>query len=66
VLHRQDLNPEVADIVLHSTWDTQASMHVFNDGAGLPEAKSRNCCTRMSIAVLNISLSICVGSPRMR
>jgi HMP-PP phosphatase len=48
VLHRQDLNPEVADIVLHSTWDTQASMHVFNDGAGLPEAKSRNCCTRMS------------------
>lgn len=32
VLHRQDLNPEVADIVLHSTWDTQASIHVFNDG----------------------------------
>lgn len=31
VLHRQDLNPEVADIVLHSTWDTQASVHVFND-----------------------------------
>ena len=31
VLHRQDLNPEVADIVLHSTWDTRASVHVFND-----------------------------------
>ena len=31
VLHRQDLDPEVADIVLHSTWDTQASVHVFND-----------------------------------
>ncbi|HDS9360034.1 TPA: HMP-PP phosphatase [Enterobacter cancerogenus] len=32
VLHRADLNPEVADIVLHSAWDTQASVHVFNDG----------------------------------
>ena len=31
VLHRQDLSPEVADIVLHSAWDTQASIHVFND-----------------------------------
>ncbi len=30
-LHRQDLDPQVADIVLHSTWDTQASIHVFND-----------------------------------
>lgn len=42
VLHRQDLNPEVADIVLHSTWDTQASVHVFNDqgwftGSEIPE-----------------------------
>jgi len=42
VLHRQDLNPEVADIVLHSTWDTQASLHVFNDngwftGREIPE-----------------------------
>lgn len=42
VLHRQDLNPEVADIVLRSTWDTQASVHVFNDqgwftGSEIPE-----------------------------
>lgn len=42
VLYRQDLNPEVADIVLHSTWDTQASIHVFNDrgwftGSDIPE-----------------------------
>ena len=42
VLHRQDLSPEVADIVLHSTWDTQASVHVFNDegwftGREIPE-----------------------------
>ena len=42
VLHRRDLNPEVADIVLHSTWDTQASVHVFNDdgwftGSEIPE-----------------------------
>ena len=31
VLHRQDLDPNVADIVLHQKWDTTASMHVFND-----------------------------------
>ena len=31
-LYRQDLNPEVAEDVLHSRWDTRASMHVFNDG----------------------------------
>ncbi len=31
VLHRQDLDPAVAERVLHSTWDTRASIHVFND-----------------------------------
>lgn len=31
VLHRQDLAPDVAEQVLHSKWDTQASMHAFND-----------------------------------
>lgn len=42
VLHRSDLSPEIADLVLHSTWDTRASMHVFNDsgwitGKEMPE-----------------------------
>jgi len=42
VLHRQDLDPAVAEIVLHQHWDTQASMHVFNDngwftGQEIPE-----------------------------
>lgn len=42
VLHRQDLDPAVAEIVLHQRWDTQASMHVFNDngwftGQEIPE-----------------------------
>ncbi|PSS52985.1 HMP-PP phosphatase [Leclercia sp. 29361] len=31
VLYRQDLAPDVAEQVLHTTWDTQASIHVFND-----------------------------------
>lgn len=31
VLHRQDLDPAVAQIVLQQKWDTRASMHVFND-----------------------------------
>lgn len=31
VLHRQDLAPDVAELVLHSIWETSASMHVFND-----------------------------------
>lgn len=66
VLHRQDLNPEVADIVLHSTWDTQASVTFLTIKAGLPEAKSPSYCMRMSIAVLNIRLSICAGSPPTR
>ncbi len=37
VLHRSDLDPEVADLVLHSHWDTQASMHVFNDSGWLTD-----------------------------
>ncbi|WP_342321861.1 HMP-PP phosphatase [Kosakonia sp. BYX6] len=37
VLYRQDLNPEVAEIVLHSKWDTQASIHVFNDSGWLTD-----------------------------
>ncbi len=31
-LYRRDLAPEAAEAVLHGKWDTQASMHVFNDG----------------------------------
>ncbi|BDH46809.1 HMP-PP phosphatase [Salmonella enterica subsp. enterica serovar Choleraesuis] len=31
LLHSDDLAPEVAEIVLHSHWDTSASLHVFND-----------------------------------
>lgn len=31
LLHRQDLDPEVAELILHSKLDTQASIHVFND-----------------------------------
>ena len=31
VLHQRDLDPEVAEYLLHSRWDTRASMHVFND-----------------------------------
>lgn len=30
-LYREDLAPEIAHLVLHSYWDTQASLHVFND-----------------------------------
>ncbi|TCW15177.1 HMP-PP phosphatase [Raoultella sp. BIGb0138] len=31
-LHRSDLDPGVAEVVLHRRWETAASMHVFNDG----------------------------------
>lgn len=31
LLHSQDLSPAVAETVLHSHWETQASAHVFND-----------------------------------
>ena len=42
VMHRSDLSPDVAEQVLHSHWDTQASVHVFNDngwftGREIPE-----------------------------
>lgn len=37
VLHRQDLSPAVAEQVLHSHWDTRASMHVFNDSGWLTD-----------------------------
>ncbi|MDF3007929.1 MAG: cof [Enterobacter kobei] len=35
LLHRQDLSPDVAEQVIHSRWDTQASLHVFNDSGWL-------------------------------
>jgi HMP-PP phosphatase len=37
VLWRHDLAPDVARIVLHSHWNTCASMHVFNDSGWLTE-----------------------------
>lgn len=37
VLYRQDLDPAVADQVLHTKWDTGASMHVFNDSGWLTD-----------------------------
>lgn len=61
VLHRQDLDPEVADIVLHSTWDTLASVHVLTMKAGLPGVRSRPCCTLTFTVALNISSSICAA-----
>ncbi|AFJ47946.1 HMP-PP phosphatase [Shimwellia blattae] len=36
-LFRCDLAPEVAESVLHSHWDTRASMHVFNDSGWLTD-----------------------------
>lgn len=69
VLHRRDLNPEVADIVLHSTWDTQASVPAcmsLTMTAGLPEVKFLSCCMHMFTAVLSTSLPICVVFLPMR
>lgn len=37
VLHRSDLSPDVAERVLQGGWDTQASMHVFNDSGWLTD-----------------------------
>ncbi len=37
LLHRSDLSPEVAEAVIHSHWDTHASLHVFNDGGWMTE-----------------------------
>lgn len=37
LLHRQDLTPDAAGIVIHQPWDTKASMHVFNDTGWLTE-----------------------------
>lgn len=31
LLHQSDLPPDVVELVLHSHWDTQASIHIFND-----------------------------------
>ncbi|WP_054180456.1 HMP-PP phosphatase [Trabulsiella odontotermitis] len=35
VLHRSDLAPDVAHRVLHTVWDTRASIHAFNDSGWL-------------------------------
>lgn len=37
LLYRQDLDPAVADRVLHTKWDTQASIHAFNDSGWLTD-----------------------------
>ena len=58
VLHRQDLDPNVADIVLHQKWDTTASMHVFNDNGWFTGQRSPRCCRRMYIADFAIRSSM--------
>ncbi|RJT19630.1 HMP-PP phosphatase [Buttiauxella izardii] len=37
LLHLQDLSPEAAEMVIHGNWDTQASLHVFNDTGWLTQ-----------------------------
>jgi len=37
LLHRQDLSPDAAKVVLQKQWDTRASMHVFNDTGWMTE-----------------------------
>lgn len=61
MLHRQDLNPEVADIVLHSTGIRRPACMFLMMKAGLPGVRSRPCCTLTFTAALNISLSICAA-----
>lgn len=55
VLHRQDLDPQVADTVMHHAWDTRASMHVFNDngwftGQEIPAATPGARLQRLSLS----------------
>ncbi|VEB99823.1 HMP-PP phosphatase [Cedecea lapagei] len=35
LMHRNDLSPWVVETVLHGHWDTEASMHAFNDSGWL-------------------------------
>ena len=63
-LYRQDLNPEVAEEVLHSVWDTQASMHVFNDG-GWFTGQGRNCSGLTPSAAFIINCAIRNGCRRI-
>lgn len=37
LIHSQDLDPAVAELVLHSKWDTAASIHVFNDSGWMTD-----------------------------
>jgi len=37
LLHRQDLTPDAAESVILGQWDTQASMHVFNDAGWMTQ-----------------------------
>ncbi|WHP30337.1 HMP-PP phosphatase [Trabulsiella odontotermitis] len=37
VLHRSDLAPDIAHCVLHTVWDTKASIHAFNDNGWLTD-----------------------------
>lgn len=39
LLHRQDLSPDVAWQVIHSKWETSASIHVFNDSGWLTDVE---------------------------
>jgi HMP-PP phosphatase len=41
-LYRRDLAPDVAEEVLHSAWETTASMHSLTTAAGTPGRRSRN------------------------
>ena len=37
VLYRQDLNPQVTETMLHTKWDTHATIHVFNDSGWMTD-----------------------------
>lgn len=50
MLHRQDLDPAIADRVLHQAWDTRASMHVFNDNGWFTGSAIPRYYRRMSTA----------------
>lgn len=50
VLHRQDLAPEAADIVLHQKWDTRPACMSSMTMDGSPGRRSRRSSRRMCTA----------------
>ncbi len=69
LLYRDDLPADVAERVLHQKWDTQASMHIFNDdgwftGQEMPSLLQAFVYSGFRYQIIDVKKCRLIASPR--